>query len=92
MENIRNIKSLEDLRKAIQENTKIGDAIRLKCLDCCGYEWNEVLECNITDCPLHLFRKGKNPFTKRTLTQEQKEKQAERLKQARQNKVAEPIK
>ncbi|HBE43101.1 MAG TPA: hypothetical protein DDW27_18225 [Bacteroidales bacterium] len=33
-------------------------AIRLKCLDCSGNECNEVIHCNITNCPLYSFRSG----------------------------------
>lgn len=40
-------------------------AIRAKCLDCCCGQANEVKECPITDCPLHAFRFGKNPYRKK---------------------------
>lgn len=35
--------------------------IRAKCLDCCGYQRSEVRLCVATDCPLHLYRFGKDP-------------------------------
>ena len=58
-------------------------AIRMKCLDCCLDSVNEVKLCTIENCPLHPFRFGKNPFRKRTLSEEQKQAIAERLKQYR---------
>lgn len=36
-------------------------AIRLKCLDCCCGSAHEVKMCPLKNCPLHLFRLGKNP-------------------------------
>jgi len=35
-------------------------AIYLKCLDCCGDSWKEVLICQAFDCPLWPFRTGDN--------------------------------
>lgn len=34
-------------------------AIRLKCLDCCGYQPLEVRECTSYDCPLWRYRMGR---------------------------------
>ena len=76
---IRKIKSLEQLREILPLNTRPLDAIRLKCLDCSCYDWKEVGECNMTDCPLHPFRLGKNPFDKRNFTPEEREKRRQRL-------------
>ena len=40
-------------------------AIRLKCIDCSGGVLNEVKNCVVKNCPLYLFRLGKNPnYTK----------------------------
>ena len=36
-------------------------AIKKYCLDCVGGSVKERRLCNITDCPLHPFRLGKNP-------------------------------
>lgn len=55
-------------------------AIRAKCLDCCCGQANEVKECPITDCPLYAFRFGKNPYTTKTYTEEEKAKRRERMK------------
>jgi len=49
-------------------------AIRAKCVDCSGGSVYEVKSCPITDCPLYVFRAGKNPFRKkRVLTPAQRE-------------------
>ena len=39
-------------------------AIRLKCLDCCCGNPNEVRLCTIPNCPLYPFRFGKDPYRK----------------------------
>ena len=36
-------------------------AIRLKCLDCSGWEWPEVARCQHTTCILWPLRFGKKP-------------------------------
>ena len=54
--------------------------------ECCGWERSMVKSCSALQCPLFEFRFGKNPYNKRTLTDEQKEKLAERMKKARESK------
>ena len=54
-------------------------AIREKCLDCCGHQYSEVRECHITECPLWIYRMGKNPFHQRKMTEEQKRVAIENL-------------
>ena len=39
-------------------------AIRVKCLNCCGWSRKEVELCTAEDCPLYHFRDGKNPYRK----------------------------
>ena len=58
-------------------------AIKAKCLDCSCDSATEVKECPVESCPLFPFRFGKNPFTKREISPEQREAMAERLRQAR---------
>ena len=61
-------------------------AIRAKCLDCCCGMPSEVRECPCTDCALHPYRMGKNPFRKkREMSDEQRAELAERLAKARQS-------
>ena len=58
-------------------------AIRARCVDCCGGDRNEVQLCPSEDCPLHPFRMGKNPFrAKREYTQAQKRALLERMAKA----------
>lgn len=54
-------------------------SIREKCLDCCCHQHSAVRECKITDCSLWLYRMGKNPFHRRTMTDEKKEEATQRL-------------
>jgi len=35
-------------------------AIRARCLDCCSFQYAEVTRCPATDCPLYMFRMGRN--------------------------------
>lgn len=63
-------------------------AIREKCLDCV-YNAHEVSMCVSTNCALHPFRFGKNPFrakVKRVFTEDQKQAARENLKMARAKK------
>ena len=39
-------------------------AIRKKCLDCAGGCLKEIRSCSHTECPLYIFRMGKNPHRK----------------------------
>ena len=36
-------------------------AIKIKCLDCCGWQRKEVDLCPSKDCPLWAYRKGHRP-------------------------------
>ncbi|MCB9989226.1 MAG: hypothetical protein H6868_10450 [Rhodospirillales bacterium] len=55
-------------------------AIRKYCLECCLEKPSEVRLCAAKNCHLWPFRMGKNPFHRRTMTDEQKQKLARRLK------------
>lgn len=57
-------------------------SIRAKCLDCCCGQASEVKNCQIERCPLWKYRMGKSGRT-RTMTDEQKQAAAERMKSAR---------
>ena len=61
-------------------------AIRAYCLGCCWGSAEEVKLCPATDCELYPFRFGKNPFSTRTWTDEQRQANIERLRIARENK------
>ena len=63
-------------------------AIRLKCIDCCCGSATKVKLCPVSNCPLHDFRFGKNPYRKkREYTEEQRAAMAERLANARNSKT-----
>ena len=52
-------------------------AIRSMCVSCSGGSLVEVRECRVTNCALHPFRNGENPYhktTKARLEQEAAEK------------------
>lgn len=53
--------------------------IRLRCLDCCCWQENEVKLCPATDCILWDFRMGKNPI-KKVLTNKERKKLSDRAK------------
>lgn len=59
------------------------DAIRAKCLDCCGQESSEVRKCTATFCDLWPFRMGSNPLARRSVTPEQQEAMRQRAAAAR---------
>lgn len=54
--------------------------IRSKCMDCCVQQPSEVRLCAAKTCPLWPYRMGKDPFRNRTMTDEQKQAAAKRLK------------
>ena len=62
----------------MKQQTSPLKAIRAHCLQCAMSSF-EVKMCHLEDCPLHPFRFGHNPFSKRTLTEEQRQAAAERM-------------
>lgn len=68
------------MQKEIRSPVK---AIRAKCRECKGNSPRSVDVCETTECPLHAFRMGKNPYLSRAMTPEQREAAAERLRKAR---------
>ena len=80
------IKTDEEFKKEVSENTNVLRAIKLKCLDCSTYNINEIKECPVKECPLYPFRLGKNPFRKRELSEEERNKLSERMKNLKRNK------
>lgn len=71
----------------------ILQVIKERCMDCCGSDlsrprntMDEVKKCTAIDCPSWLYRMGKNPFAKKTLTEEQKQSARERFAKVRESK------
>ena len=58
-------------------------AIRAFCIECMGDQVREVKGCTSTNCPLHAFRMGKNPYRSRELSDEERQAIAERLQNAK---------
>lgn len=58
-------------------------AIKEFCLQCMCGDWNEVKKCTDQDCPLYEFRFGKNPYLKREISDEERDRLKERLARAR---------
>ena len=84
---IDTIKTEEEFNKEVSENTNVLRAIKLKCLDCSSYNTNEIKECPVKKCPLYPFRLGKNPFRKRELSEEERNKLSERMKNLKRNNL-----
>lgn len=55
------------LKKKQMDGKKLSrtKAVRIKCLDCCGYQVAEVTKCPAVDCPLWCFRMGKDESGKK---------------------------
>lgn len=83
MRKINTINTTEEFNQEVLENKNVLRAIHLKCYDCSAYNINEIKECPVKECPLYPFRQGKNPFRKRELTDEQRQKIGERLNKAK---------
>ena len=74
------------LRNGNDRPTSPLTAIKEFCMECCGWDRSMVKSCSAPQCPLFEFRFGKNPYNKRTLTDEQRQELAERAKRARESK------
>ena len=66
-------------------NTPLS-AIKTFCVDCLGGQPKLVKGCTSKNCPLYPYRTGHNTNSKRTMTEEQRQMAAERLKKAREAK------
>lgn len=71
--------------KEMHEETNPLKLIKWHCkYNCCAGVEKEWKECNNLSCPLWVMRLGKNPNRKkRTITEEQKERFKERMKESR---------
>jgi len=68
----------------------ILQVIRAKCIDCCCGDKQEVKLCAITDCDLHPYRFGKNPFISREpMSQDRKDAASAQFKEYRNRKKTE---
>lgn len=74
----------EDLTACGLERQSRGDAIRAKCVDCCGGAPSEVRRCAMADCALWPFRMGTDPW-RTPMSDDRREAARERLTTARRN-------
>ena len=58
-------------------------AIKKFCYECSGEDNKEVEMCPSEKCPLYIYRNGKDPKLKKTLTEEEKVKLKDRLKSSK---------
>lgn len=79
-------KKLKEKFSGSEDRISPMKAIRLKCLNCCCNQRVEINLCTCEDCPLWVFRFGKNPYSNKTFSDEQKAAMAERMKNHRENK------
>ena len=76
-----------NLRNGKSKSTTPLDAIKDFCMECCGYQRDEVKNCSAPMCALYEFRLGKNPYRKtKDYTEEELEKMRERVRKAREKK------
>jgi hypothetical protein len=54
----------DELREAGHEPMPPLQALRERCLDCCGYQQEEVARCTAVKCPSWPFRMGADPWRK----------------------------
>jgi len=87
----RNKVNTTDYSKPENRKTPVR-SMRLKCLDCCGWNRAEVTKCEITTCPLWPYRNGRNPGYKerrKNITLSEKKKLTKQLAVARKKKSQE---
>ena len=87
MKQINSIKTAEEFNQEVSKNKNVIRAIKLYCYSCSSYQLSEVKNCTVTNCPLFPFRNGKNPFRKRELSEEERTKLSERMKNIKRNNL-----
>lgn len=71
----------EDLSAVGHKPMTALEALRLRCLDCCGGSVQEVRYCMARKCPSWPFRMGKSPYKqKRIVSDEARAAASERMK------------
>lgn len=78
---------MENLEEKSKKMTPLSQ-IHNFCIGCMGDQPRLVKDCTTKSCPLWLYRTGHNTNSKRTMTEEQRQMAAERLKKAREAKNA----
>jgi hypothetical protein len=70
-------KALREAVKSMERQSPL-DAIRAKCMDCCGEMQAEVAACNIKSCSLWPYRFATNPHRANNMSDEQRARLQER--------------
>ena len=79
---------MENLEEKNKKMTPLSQ-IHKFCVDCLGGQPRLVKDCTAKNCPLYPYRTGHNTNSKRTMTEEQRQLAAERLKKVREAKKEE---
>ena len=79
---------MENLEEKNKKMTSLSQ-IHNFCVGCMGDQPRLVKDCTTKSCPLWPYRTGHNTNSKRTMTEEQRQMAAERLKKAREAKKGE---
>ena len=79
---------MENLEEKNKKMTPLSQ-IHNFCIGCMGDQPRLVKDCTTKSCPLWPYRTGHNTNSKRTMTEEQRQMAAERLKKAREAKKGE---
>ena len=79
---------MENLEEKNKKMTPLSQ-IHNFCVGCMGDQPRLVKDCTTKSCPLWPYRTGHNTNSKRTMTEEQRQMAAERLKKAREAKKGE---
>jgi hypothetical protein len=69
-----------EFQRAGIDGVAILAVVRAKCLDCCGYQPEEVRKCVAVACPNWPYRMATNPFHKREISGERRAQLAERAR------------
>ena len=80
--------TMENLEEKNKKMTPLSQ-IHNFCVGCMGDQPRLVKDCTTKSCPLWPYRTGHNTNSKRTMTEEQRQMAAERLKKAREAKKGE---
>ncbi len=79
--------SPDELRAMGHEPMPPLAALRLRCIDCCGGSVAEVRYCTARKCPSWPFRMGTSPWREKiVLSDEERERRSNLLKNARANR------
>lgn len=84
---LEEVEESEEETESQEKGVSVLKAVKNHCLECSGYQREEVKECPRIHCNLYPFRFGKNPYRKkRQMSEEQKQAMKERMSKYWKNK------